>query len=280
MIIDKRKGFGILCAIFVIISHAYVFASSKSHEDHDQQDIKEAIQIIEQDTAQPATGIVEHLGDYIPLDLEFTSSQGEKVTLGSVINRPTLLLPVYFSCSAACPLLLADLASAINSVSALPGKDYQVIAFSFDHNDSPDYARQAKKNYLKILDGDFPENSWTFLTGSKENIEQLTNAVGFYFKEIKARQFTHPSLLLCLAEDGQIIRYIYGPGFLPLDLSMAISEAAKGTPAISIKKLINFCFSYDPKGKKYVFNTFRVVGISCFLTLAGFYFFVLRKGNK
>jgi protein SCO1/2 len=61
---------------------------------------------------------------------------------------------------------------------------------------------------------------------------------------------------------------------------MALSEAAKGTPRVSIKKLLTFCFSYDPAGRKYVFNTFKLVAISTLIILALFYFFVLRKGNR
>ncbi len=154
------------------------------------------------------TGITEHTGEIIPLDLWFTNEDGEKISLGSIIDRPTLLLPIYFSCPSYCPVLLANLANAVNSVIAKPAKEYKIIALSFDHLDTPPYSKQAKANYMNLLKESFPATAWTFLTGTKENVEQLTASIGYRFQEVAPRQFTHPSALICLAKGGKIIRYI------------------------------------------------------------------------
>jgi protein SCO1/2 len=41
---------------------------------------------------------------------------------------------------------------------------------------------------------------------------------------------------------------------------MAIVEASKGRSGPTINKVLQFCFSYDPEGKKYVFNITKVSG--------------------
>ncbi len=79
---------------------------------------------------------------------------------------------------------------------------------------------------------------------------------------------------MVLARDGKIIRYLYGSDFLPFDVGMAVNEASKGEPGISIKRgVLSFCFSYDPENKTYVFKMFRITGTAILILLAGFMFF-------
>jgi len=225
-------------------------------------------------------GVEEHLGKTIPMDLLFVDEENTPVLLKELIQKPTLILPVYFHCPDRCPLLISNLADALNDVVFKAGQDFQVIIFSFDPDDTPEYAFKAKENYSQLLDKDFPPSAWRFLTGGRGAIEGLTGAMGFGYQQTAKHFFNHPSVLVVTSASGKITRYVYGPDFLPFDISMALSEAAKGTPGVSIKKLLTFCFSYDPAGKKYVFNTFKIVAISTLVIIVLFYFFVLRKGNK
>jgi len=226
----------------------------------------------------PAVGVDENLGGFIPLDLVFRDTAGQEVSLTDLIKRPTILALVFFHCPQACNMIQGNLASSLNQATILPGKDYQVISLSFDDEEGPRHARQTKANYMAIFDKPFPANQWDFLTGSQENIERLTNAVGFRYHKLGKHNFVHPNLIIVLGADGQIIRYLYGLSYLPFDVGMAISEASRGTPGISIRRLMSYCFSYDSQNKKYVFRTFRIVGVAMLLSIGAFYFFVLRKG--
>ncbi len=225
-------------------------------------------------------GVDEKLGHIIPLNLTFNDENNQPVILKDFIRKPTLLLPIFYYCPQVCSIMLANLATALNDVTFIPGDDYRVLALSFNDEEGPEIARKAKTNYSKILDKDFPVAEWKFLTGRSEDILSLTNKIGFYFKKTGQHEFIHPNVLIVLASDGKIIRYVYGPRFLAFDIGMALAEAKKGTPGISIKRLLTYCFDYDPKGKKYVFRTFRILGIVILVLLSVFYFFFLRKGNK
>jgi len=227
--------------------------------------------------APSEVGVTEKLGQYIPPDIAFKDENGTEVRLGNFINRPTLILPVFFHCAQECSILLANLATALNDVSFTPESEYKTCAISFDASEAPSDAALAKKDYLKLLKPDFPLESWKFLTGPAQSIGAMTEAMGFHFKELKKHDFVHPNVLVAVAADGKIIRYLYGPYFLPFDISMAIAEAQKGTPEISIKKLVSYCYSYDPVGKKYVFKTFRITGTAVIGFLVVFLFFLLRK---
>ena len=165
----------------------------------------------------------EKNGTYLPLESSFLDETGSTVTLKDLIDRPTLLLPVYFHCPNSCALNLSHLTDAVNRSSFTPGKDFNLIAFSFNDQDDPAKAKAAKDNYLRLLPETFPKESWKFLTGSKEDILALTSSIGYRFDQRKDGTFIHPSALVAVAADGMIIKYVYG-AFISGDVDMAIFE--------------------------------------------------------
>jgi len=244
------------------------------HEHHDHEAMQAAAM------RQPEVGVDEHLGERIPLDLALVDEHGRQLRLGAALTKPTLLLPVYYSCPATCTMMLASLAQAINKTPLELGRDYRVLAFSFDEEEGPNLALRAKKNYTKILKEGFPPEEWIFLTGDERSIRSLTDSIGFRFKKTQEHLFVHPNVLLALAPDGTIIRYLYGPSFLPFDIGMALTEAAKGTPGLSVRKLLTYCFAYDAESRSYIFKSFRLLAVGIMILLLAFFLFVLRKGKR
>jgi protein SCO1/2 len=224
-------------------------------------------------------GIDQKPGQYAPLDLTFADETGRTVSLRQLIHRPTILAPVYLHCPNVCSLLLQNLADALNKLPAEPGKEYTVLTVSFDETEKPALALQKKKTYLKMVQKPFPEDAWRFLTGDRESIRKLTDAIGFHFKRV-GDDFEHPVTLIILAPDGKIIRYMVGADPLPFDLKMAVVEASQGKIGPAISKVVRFCFSYDPKANKLVFNTLKVTGIVTLFFALSFVVFLLFKGKK
>ncbi|RJP95207.1 MAG: SCO family protein [Desulfobacteraceae bacterium] len=273
-----------LCvAIAVPVSHAHEIGEAESGKMPDKRASDTQPDLFELEDKPTAkilpgeVGVSEKLGQYIPLDAQFTDEDGDNLVLKNFIDQPTLILPVFFRCPQSCSILLANLANALNDIPFTPGREYKVIAISFDEEETPGDAAKAKNDYLNVLRNDFPEKDWKFLTGNSANIQAMTRSMGFMFKKLDAHNFVHPNVLICVAAGGKIIRYLYGSEFLPFDVSMAIAEAEKGTPGISIKKLVSYCFAYDPVGKKYVFRIFRIAGTAIIGLLAVLLFFLLKK---
>lgn len=224
--------------------------------------------------------IEEKTGQFLPLDLEFKDDSGKTIVLGDFIDKPTILLPIYFYCPNICSSNLANLAVALNSLSFVPGKDYKVVALSFNEAENYEAAARAKKNYLKLVSDDFPPNQWLFLTGGKDEIEKATTAVGFRFQKIDDETFIHPAALMVVDGDGQIIRYVYG-SFLAGDIDMALSDAMSGTPSLSVKRLLGFCFNYDPDKNKSIFQWVKLgvlVALGALVIIVLFFF--KKKGRN
>lgn len=229
------------------------------------------------DSNKEIVDVAEKLGETIPLDIELVDESNTRHQLKNIIEKPTILALVYYYCPMACSLIQGNLANALNEVPLKLGQDYQVLSVSFDHEETPEDARQAKTNYLKIIKAEPDPNAWRFFTASPANIERITAAVGFQFIKTGPHQFIHPNLVTVVAADGQIIRYLYGTRYLPFDIGMAVSEALQGTPGVSIKKILSYCFEYDPQKNRYAFKLVRVFGFVTLILVAGFIFFLLRK---
>ncbi|MBI5325681.1 MAG: SCO family protein [Ignavibacteriae bacterium] len=155
---------------------------------------------------KPSVGLDEQLGKKIPLDLKFVNSTGDTLTLGSLIDKPTVIALVYYHCPNICTPLLNGLSETIDKMDMEAGKEYRVITISFDQNENPATANKWKNNYLAGMKKRIPKDSWLFLVGDSTCIRTLTDAVGFYFQKDSTNEFIHPSTILVLTPKGIISR--------------------------------------------------------------------------
>ena len=227
----------------------------------------------------PGVGIDEKLGSEVALNTVLKDENGDNVTLDQYVDKPTILLFNYFRCPGICPVLINSTVDVVNRMQLEPGKDYRIIAVSFDPADTPEIAREKKANYLNRVRRPFPPDAWHFLTGNAQNTRAVADSAGFQYLQ-KGDMFVHPGALMVLTPKGIISRYLYGTTFLPADVEMAIMEAAGGQVRPTISRVLAFCYVADPQGRGYVFSITRFVGAAT-LVLAGiFAVFMLRGRSK
>ncbi len=221
------------------------------------------------------------LGQNLPADAVFLDENGKRVNLKTMIDKPTIIAPVYLSCMHVCPLLLNGLAEALGKIEMVkPGNDFKVVTLSFDDRDTPAIALDKKRNYLKAVGKPFPAQDWTFLTGDSESIKKFTDSIGFKFQQDNEHDFSHPLTLVVIAPGGKIVRYLEGTSFLPFDITMAVNEAAGGRISSTGRRVLMYCFSYDPLKKSYVFNILKVVGTVVVLFVGSFFAYLMITTKK
>lgn len=225
-------------------------------------------------------GLDEQLGKKIPMDVKFINSEGDTVTLRSLISKPTVIALVYYHCPNICTPLLDGLTETVNRMDLKPGEDYNIITLSFNHNETSVDAKKWKNKYYTELNRKIPDDSWKFLVGDSSSIRKFTNAVGFYFERDTSGEYIHPSTILVLSPKGVIARYLFGTTFLPFDLKMALIEASEGKSSPTINKVLQFCYDYDNQGKTYVFSYTKVAGGILLLFVIVFLSILLVKGRK
>lgn len=225
-------------------------------------------------------GIYEKLDQYLPDDLYFVTDNFDTVNLLSRIDKPTVIVPVYYECPGLCSPLLEGVSDVISKATIELGKDYQVFTISFNPAERTKLAREKKETYGRLVKKNTDvQFGWIFHTGDSLNIDRLLSSLGYRIKK-EGKDWIHPGAIIVVSPQGKITRYLHGTYFLPFDLKMAIVEASEGKSGPTINKVLKFCFSYDAEGKKYVFNVTKVSGSIIILLALGFFISLVIKNKK
>lgn len=218
-------------------------------------------------------GIKPHLNGPVPLNASFVDEDGAEVTLGSFFGqRPVLLVPVYYTCQMLCSQTLHGVLGALRPLSLLPGRDFEIVVFSFDPADTTETAREMRDRYATLYSSYRGDAGWHFLTGPENSIRALTDAIGFHYRYDAAdKMYIHQSGVMVITPAGRVARYFYGVDYEPKDLKLGLVEASNGRIGSAVDRVLLYCYHYDPKTGKYgavVINMLRGAGIVMLLTMA------------
>jgi protein SCO1 len=239
-------------------------------------------------TALKEVGIEQKLGEQLPLDAEFKDENGQAVKLGEYFNRekPVILALVYYECPMLCNEVLNGLTGSLKGISFDAGKEFDVVAISFDarENEKPGLAQNKKESYLKRYGRENTADGWHFLTGTQEEIDKVANAVGFKYRwDEKTEQFAHAGGIMIATPDGKLARYFYGIDYAPKDLKFGIMESADGRVGNPAEQLFLYCYHYDPSTGSYglaILKVLRVAAIFTILAIGGMLFVFWRYKKK
>lgn len=238
-------------------------------------------------SSNPDVTIDDKVGQQVPLDIPFRDENGEDVTVGQMIGgKPTILVLAYYRCPMNCTDVLNGLVDAIR---AFPddfsvGNQFNILTVSFDPKEQPGLAREKKAYYIAdyvrgtTRPQDRAEAGWHFLTGRKEPIARLTDAVGFRYAYDKTfKEYDHPTGVVVLTPEGKVARYFYGQKYdgeyrVPggtTTLRLSLVEASDGRVGSLLDRLILSCYRFDALDHGYSLNVLRVVRVGGVLTVAG-----------
>jgi protein SCO1/2 len=104
----------------------------------------------------------------------------------------------------------------------------------------------------------------------------LASAIGFkYAYDAAIDQFAHPALVTMLTPEGRVSRYLFGIEYAPIDMRLALVEAADRKVGSAVDAVLLFCYHYDPETGKYGFAILNVVRLAGLLTVVGLGAFIL-----
>ncbi len=225
-------------------------------------------------------GIVEKLDEYVPDDIYIIDTEGERVNLVSLLDKPTALAIVYYRCPGICSPFMTSISEVADRSNLVLGEDYQILTVSFDPTEGTNLSRTNQNSYHMLIDKEFDPDGWQFFTTDSINSKRLTDAVGFNYKR-QGLDFLHTSAMIFLSDEGKITRYLHGTYFLPMDLKLAVVETSEGKSGPSMSRLLSYCYSYDPAGQGYVFNVTKVAGtVILFIAVLLFLVLIFKPKRK
>ena len=229
-------------------------------------------------------GFDQNLDKQIPLDITFKDETGASVQIGRYFGaKPVVLNFVYYDCPMICLQTLSSLASTIKVLSQEPGKDFEIVTVSFDPRETPPLAFSRKTEFVERTGKPGIAGGWHFLTGTKADIDRLTQAAGFrYVWDEPSKQFAHPTGIMVLTPAGRIARYVFGIDYGPRDLRLAILDASAGKVGSPIERALLYCYHYDLTTGRYSLAIMRVVQLAGAATVLsiGTLIFVMTKRDR
>jgi protein SCO1 len=230
-------------------------------------------------------GVEEKLGEKIPMDLTFATSDGDSVTIAELMEdgKPVLLNPLYYNCPTLCGLILDAVFNVVQDLAWNPGEDYTIISYSIDPEETAELAAKNKAEVMADLNRPGADEGWHFLTGDEQAITQLSEAVGFNYKyDERSGEYIYLASIMLISPEGTITRYLYGLNMREFDLRNALYEAADGRIGSTLERAVLFCFTYDPSSLSYVpfaVNIMKLGGLATMLIL-GIFLTILWRRNS
>jgi protein SCO1/2 len=227
----------------------------------------------------------QRLNEQLPLDARFKDDEGRDVKLGDYFGKkPVVLAFVYYECPMLCTQVLNGLTTSLGVLDETVGREFDVVAISFDARETPALANGKKKSHLDRYKRPESTNGWHFLTGDEAAIKTVTSAAGFsYVWDEKTQQFAHPSGIIVATPDGKLSRYFFGIEYAPRDVKLALVESSEGRIGNAIDQLLLYCYHYDPATGSYGFvamGAVRVGGALTVLALVGFVVMSIRRDMR
>jgi protein SCO1 len=227
-------------------------------------------------------GVEQKMGAQVRLDVPFADETGQPVTLRRYTgSRPVILALVYYQCPSLCNLILNGVLTSVKGLKLEAGRDFEVVAVSFDPRDTPELAARKKATYLSKLGRADGQSGWHFLTGSETSSRAVAESVGFRFAyDPLTNQYAHPSAIMLLTPEGRVARYFYGINYPARDMRLGLVEASNNRIGTPIDQVLLFCYHYDPANGKYglvIINVLRAAGLATVAALAAFVALALRQ---
>lgn len=263
----RLMNFTLAAVTSVAMLLSFTNASAHPYEDPKKRDLVST----ENPKELQEIEIQEKLGAQLDTSVMVRSEQGQVVPLSTYFSsgKPVIFSLVYYSCPGLCNFHLNGLFEALKNLEWNPGRDFEVVALSFDHRETPDTGAAKKRSYMEMYArGSVVESGIHFLTADEAAIKKITEQVGFRYKwNEESKEWGHSSAAIFVSPDGKLTRYLHGIMFEAKNIKLALSEGGQGKIGSFVDQVVWRCFKWDPKKSVYTFYAFRLMQLGGFLMI-------------
>jgi protein SCO1/2 len=129
------------------------------------------------------------------LQSEWTTQDGQKVTLADFHKKATVVAMIFTNCQSACPRITADIQRIENEIPAEKRKDVSFVLISMDLN------------------------NWTLLTGAQNDVEDIAGVLNVRINKQADGSFDHSNIIHILNSNGNIVHQQIGLAIDPKESS-------------------------------------------------------------
>lgn len=174
---------------------------------------------------RPAEGFVRLGEGFVRAEpapsFRLTDQEGRSFTLDALAGKGVLLDFIFTSCPGPCPILTSRQVSVQEAIGAADRERTWFVSISIDPgNDTP----EAMKRYAEARGVDL--STWSFLTGSEEEIDAVLEAYGVGRREGKDGSIDHLLVTFVIDGDGRIVERYVGLEDDPTEIAATVVAAA------------------------------------------------------
>jgi protein SCO1/2 len=215
-------------------------------------------------------------GTSLPLQLQFRDETGRSVRLQRYFgSQPVIVILAWYSCSQLCPQVMGGVHEALQQSGLKAGRDYQVVAVSFDPTDSPRQAAQRKAQFFPDI---AQRDAVHFLAADSDAGRRLAEATGFRYISA-GTAFGHAAGFVIATPGGQISRYFFGVRFPAAEVRAAVTAAGSGSIGELANRLLLLCQHLVTPGSHST-QALMMLRIGVVVVSLGIGFFVYRAVRR
>ncbi len=134
------------------------------------------------------------------LESIWKDQNGNKVELKNFVGKKIILAMIYASCPTVCPVIVSNMKNLELAIPHNELNNYHFVLVSID----PDRDTPEKLNQYAV-ERNLDAKTWTLLSGSKNDVAELAEMIGFNYKKNANGTFTHSNLITFLDKHGMIL---------------------------------------------------------------------------
>ena len=219
-------------------------------------------------------------GAHLPLDLP-ARENGRRIALRDVTDgRPTLLVPVDFTCKVTCGPVMAIVTAALAKSGLSPGADYRLLLVGIDpHATVQDAESFASRS--GATDSVLPATHALVL--DEDGLARVETALGYRARyDAQTKSFAHPIGAVTLTSGGSVTRFLSPLALDAQDLRLALLEAGQGKIGSWTSRVALLCYGFDAAHGVYtsrVTLALRIGGALVVTAIGGWLALMFRAGR-
>jgi len=134
------------------------------------------------------------------LTSEWQNQKGDSLMLNDLRGKTLLVVMIYTSCKAACPLLVADMKKIEKKIKPNNLDKISLVLVSIDpETDTPQRLAEFAKT------GGMSAPHWVFLRSNEASTQEFANVLSMKYKKISPIDFSHSNIISIFNTTGELI---------------------------------------------------------------------------
>ena len=213
--------------VFIMALGVLLLQGCKNNSTTSSADAKEAEQTHVETTAAQEQGEVTKATEISDISIynlpeTWTTQNGNDIQWKDFKGNVLVVVMIYTSCKAACPILIADMRDIRKTVDAsdMPHKKkVKYILVSIDPKvDTPEHLKKFAQ------ESGMDDDQWVFLRSDEEKTREFAAVLAVNYKQISPVDFSHSNIISVFNADGELAAQQEGLG---IDRTSIVQEIRK-----------------------------------------------------